>query len=168
MKLLKLMFICHEKEFIYKFIDLIKTNGFLFNRLVKVYKNYIVPPNFASVKFASLETKFPNIAKESNLIPFALYIAVYTLLVINFFHIHFKFVFLSPQIRFKFASYSFIIKFTPNLAMMIYSYGLHEEKIKTPLVTASKISVLSLSQCQAHCAKKSFFLGIAIVMSSTK
>ena len=95
------MFICHEKEFTYKFIDLI-------NRLVKVHKNYIVSPNFASVKFASLETKFANIAKESNLIPFALYIAVYTLLVINFFHIRFKFASLSPQIRFKSSSYSLL------------------------------------------------------------
>ena len=150
MKLLKLMFICHEKEFTYKFIDLI-------NRLVKVHKNYILSPCFASVKFASLETKFANIAKESNLIPFALYIAVYTLLVINFFHIRFKFASLSPQIRFKFASYSFIIKFTPNLAMMIYSY-----------VTASKISVLFLCQCQAHCAKKSFFFGNSHHYESTK
>ena len=113
-------------------------------------------PNFASVKFASLETKFANIAKESNLICFTLYIAVYTLLVINFFHIRFKFASLSPQIRFKFASYSFIIKFTSNLAMIVYSYGLHD-KNQTPLFTASKISLLSLCQCQAHCAKKSFF-----------
>ena len=70
-KLLKLMFIYQEKEFTCKFIDSIKTNGFLFNRLVKIYKNYIVSPNSASVKFASLETKFASIAKESNLIRFA-------------------------------------------------------------------------------------------------
>ena len=47
--------------------------------------------------------------------------------------------------------------------MIVYSYGLHEEN-QTPLVTAPKISLLSL----AHCTKKSFFLGIATVTCSAK
>lgn len=37
------MSISQEKEFTYKFIDLIETKGFLLNRVVKVFKNYIVP-----------------------------------------------------------------------------------------------------------------------------
>ena len=162
------MFICQEKEFTYKFIDLIKTNGFLFNRPVKIYKNYIVSPNFASVKFASLDTKFVSIAK--NIIWFASpNTSQYTPCWLSiYFTFVFKFASLSRQIRFKFTSYSFIFKFTSNLAMIVYSYGLPEEKIKTPLVTTSKIPVLSMCQCQAQWAKKSFFLGIATMTCSTK
>ena len=52
----------------------IRTKDFLYNRLFKVPQaNFIIKrmsPNFASVKFFSMKTKFPEIAKELDSIRF--------------------------------------------------------------------------------------------------
>ena len=52
----------------------IRTKDFVYNRLFKVPEaNFIIKgmlPNFASVKFFSMKTKFPEIAKELDSIRF--------------------------------------------------------------------------------------------------